>query len=162
MLRVRDDFAMTGERPPPVASVVAAGGRRVGAVAGDDGPIGGGEVEGGERAGCYPAERKVLEGGGGRATGSEAADERKHLDDDAGVVVEERFERAGDRDGAAEFFGEFAVKGGGGGFGGFDFAAGKFPKKSEVFVGRALGDENAAGAVFDDRAHDGDRRAVGG
>jgi hypothetical protein len=31
-----------------------------------------------------------------------------------------------------------------------------------VFVGRALGDENAAGAVFDDRAHDGDRRAVGG
>jgi hypothetical protein len=73
----------------------------IGAVAGDDGPVGGGEVEGGQLAEGDPAEREMLEGGGGRATGRKAADERKHLDDDAGVVVEERLERAGDRDGAA-------------------------------------------------------------
>ena len=142
--------------------MVAAGGGRVGAVAGDDGPIGGGEIEGGELAEGDPAEGEMLEGGWGGTAGGEAADERKHLDDDAGVVVEERLEWAGDRDGAAEFFGELAEQGGGGGFGGFDFAAGEFPEETEVFVGRALGDEDAAGAVFDDGAHNRDRRAVGG
>ena len=146
----------------PVTSVLAAGGGRVGAVAGDDGPVGGGEVEGREFAGRDPAEREVLKGGRGGTAGREVADEGKHFDNDAGVIVEERLERARDRDGAAEFFGEFAVKSGGGSFGGFDFAAGEFPKEAQVFVGGALSDEDAAGGVFDDRANDGDWGAVGG
>ena len=104
----------------------------------------------------------MLEGGRCRATGREVADEGKHLDDDAGVIVEKRLEGAGDRDGATEFFGEFAVEGGGGGFAGIDFAAGKFPEQAEVFVRGALSDENAAGGVFEHGADDGNRRAVGG
>jgi len=104
----------------------------------------------------------VLEGGRCRATGREVADEGKHLDDDPGVIVEKRLEGAGDRDGATEFFGEFAVESGGGGFAGIDFAAGKFPEQAEVFVRGALSDENAAGGVFEHGADDGNRRAVGG
>ncbi len=154
LLQLRIRFAAAGGGRAP--------GGRVGAVAGDDGPVGGGEVEGGEFAGRDPAEREVLEGGGRGAAGREAADEGKHFYNDARVIVEERFEGARDRDGAAEFFGELAVEGGGGGLAGLDFAAGEFPEQAEVFVGGALGDENAAGVVFEDGADYGDRRAVGG
>ena len=133
----------------------------VGAVAGDDGPIGGGEVEGDEFFGLHPADLDVFEGGGGGAVGSEVADERKHLDHDARVVVEEGLKGAGDDGGAAEFFGEFAEEGGGVGFAGLDLAAGKFPFETEVFVGGALGDEDAAGTVFEHGADDGDGRRSG-
>ena len=104
----------------------------------------------------------MLEGGRCGAAGREVADEGKHLDDDAGVIVEKRLEGAGDRDGATEFLGELADQSGGGGFAGFDFAAGKFPEQAEVFVRGALSDENAAGVVFEHGADDGNRRAVGG
>ena len=104
----------------------------------------------------------MLEGGRCGAAGREVADEGKHLDDDAGVIVEKRLEGAGDRDGTTEFLGELAVEGGGGGFAGFDFAAGKFPEQAEVFVRGALSDKDAAGGVFEHGADDGNRRAVGG
>lgn len=50
-------------------------------------------------------------------------------------------EEGADGDGEAELFGDFAGEGGGGGFAGFDFAAGEFPFAGEAAVRSALGDE---------------------
>ena len=104
----------------------------------------------------------MFESGGGRGAGNEAADERKHLDDDARVVMAKRLKGARDLDGAAEFLGELANERGGGRFARLDLAAGKFPFEAEVFVGGALSDEDAAGAVLEHGADDGDRRRRGG
>lgn len=95
------------------------------------------------------------------AVGREADDERNQLHRDGGVGVRVRRERAGNGDGDAEFFAEFAVEGGFMSFAGFDFAAGKFPFAAEVFVRGALGHEDAA-VAFDEGADDEEGRARSG
>lgn len=92
-----------------------------------------------------------------RRVGGEAADERKHLDHDGAVVVDEVGQGAGDGDGAAQFLVDLADEGGGGEFAGFDFAAGEFPLEREVFVRGALGDEDSAGGIFEDGTDNGNR-----
>ncbi len=118
--------------------------------------IGGREVECGKLVRLHPAEGEVFEGAGWRAVGSEAANKGKHFDDDGWVGVLKRREGADDRGVATEFLVEFAEEGVGGRLPGLDFAAGKFPFEGEVFVRGALGDEDAAGGVFDDGAGDGE------
>lgn len=133
-----------------------------GAVAGDDGEVGGGEVEGEEVFGADPADGDVFVGLRCGAAGGEAADKRKHLDDDAAVVVDEGQEGVADDDLATEFLAQLAGEGGFGRLTGFNLAAGKLPFQGEVFLGRALGDEDLAGPVFEDGADDGERGRLGG
>ena len=111
--------------------------------------------------GSDPAKLDVFERGGRGAAVRELADERKHLDHHARVIVVERLERARDDDGATEFLGKFTQQRGGGGFAWFDLAAGKLPFEPEVFIGGTLGDEDAAGVILDDGADDGNRNGGG-
>jgi len=103
----------------------------------------------------------VFERRGRGAARCELADERKHLDDHARVIVEERLECALDDHGAAEFLGEFAQQRAAGSFARLDFAAGKFPCEPEVFIGGPLGNQDAAGGVLNDGADDGNRSGGG-
>ncbi len=125
-----------------------------GDVAGDDGKVRGGEVEREEVGRPHPTEREVFMRVRGGAGGSEAADKREQFDPQVAVVVEDGREGADDGGVAAEFLAEFAAQGGFRGLAGFDFAAGEFPLEREVFVRRALGDEDGAGGVFDDGTGD--------
>jgi hypothetical protein len=84
--------------------------------------------------------------------GREHGDERVECDGALRVGVEARIEGGGDPDGAAEFFADFAMEGGGGVFAGLDFAAGEFPFQREVFAGGALGDEDVVIAFEEDAA----------
>ena len=125
-----------------------------GDVARDDGKVRGGEVEREEVGRPHPTEREVFMRVRGGAGGSEAADKREQFDPQVAVVVEDGREGADDGGVAAEFLAEFAAQGGFRGLAGFDFAAGEFPLEREVFVRRALGDEDGAGGVFDDGTGD--------
>ena len=118
--------------------------------------IGGGQVERGELVGEHPAECGMFQGSGRWARRGEAANEGKHFDGECGVVVPKRRKGADDFGLAAEFFVEFAEQRVGGRFTGLDLAAGKFPLEGEMFVGRSLGDEDAARGVLDDGAGDGE------
>lgn len=61
-----------------------------------------------------------------------------------------------DFDLAAEFFLEFAMEGGGGGFAGVDLSARELPESGEVFTGWAKCDEELGlGGIPDDGADDG-------
>ena len=120
----------------------------------DDGKVRGGEVEREEVGRPHPTEREVFMRVRGGAGGSEAADKREQFDPQVAVVVEDGREGADDGGVAAEFLAEFAAQGGFRGLAGFDFAAGEFPLEREVFVRRALGDEDGAGGVFDDGTGD--------
>lgn len=126
-----------------------------GAVAGDDGKVRGGEVEREEVGGPHPTEREVFMRVRGRAGGSEAADKREQFDPPVAVVVDDGGEGADDVGVAAEFLVEFAAQCGLRRLAGLELAAGEFPFEGEVFVRGALGDEDAAGGVFDDGTGDG-------
>lgn len=89
------------------------------------------------------------------AVGEQAHDEGDELHGDGGVGVRVRGERAKEFNGAAEFFAEFAVEGGFGGFAGFDLAAGEFPLSAEVLVRGTLRHEEVP-VAFDEGAGDGD------
>ena len=112
----------------------------------------------GKLRGLHPAECDVLVRVRGGTRRGEAADKRKHCNDDVAVVVREAREGAKNGDFATEFFAELAGESGFGGLAGLDLAAGKFPFEREVFVRRALRDEHAAGGVLDDGADDGNGR----
>ena len=94
---------------------------------GHDREVGGGEVEAREFGGLHPAEFGVFVRVGSGARGREAANERKHLDDDGAVVVREAREGAEDGDFATKLLAELADEGGFGGLAGLDLAAGEFP-----------------------------------
>jgi hypothetical protein len=126
-------------------------------VVGDDGEVGCGEVEGKEFGGGDPAEGGVFVGVRGGAVGGEADDERDEFDGHRRVGVGVRGQRAEEGDGDVEFFTEFAMERGFGGFAGLDFAAGKFPFSAEVFVRGALGHEHVA-VAFDEGADDAEGR----
>lgn len=128
----------------------------LGPVTGHGRKIRGGEVERGELLGEHPAKRGVFKRARCRARRSEAANEGKHFDDDGRVSVQKGRERTDDLRVASEFLVEFAEECVGGRLTGLDLAAGKFPLEGEVFVGRALGDEEAAGGVLDESAGDGE------
>ena len=98
----------------------------------------------------------MFQGSGRWARRGEAANEGKHFDGERGVVVPKRRKGADDFGLAAKFFVEFAEQRIGGRFTGLDLAAGKFPLEGEVFVGRSLGDEDAARGVLDNGAGDGE------
>jgi len=150
--------AASASKPAEVHSLAlaatAADGLRL--VTGQYRKIGGGQVERGELVGEHPAECGMFQGSGRWARRGEAANEGKHFDGERGVVVPKRRKGADDFGLAAKFFVEFAQQRVGGRFTGLDLAAGKFPLEGEVFVGRSLGDEDAARGVLDDGAGDGE------
>jgi hypothetical protein len=94
-------------------------------------------------------------------TGGELTEEREQLDGEIGIAVNDGREWTEVRDGDAELFAEFAGKGGLGRLAGLDFAAGKLPLESEVFVRRALRDEHLAGGIGEDGGDDGEGRLGG-
>ena len=118
-------------------------------------------VRGGEIVACHffgfnPRERDMLVGRRFGRLRRELADERQHLDNDGFVIVKKSWKRAANYDLAAELFLYFTHHCGGGRLAGFDFAAGKFPLKREVFVGRALRQQQAP-IPLDQGANDGNR-----
>lgn len=123
------------------------------------GPVRGGEIDRCQFGGENPAQRNVFVRMRQRtAVVEQPTDERNHGNDHGAIVVRKRWQRLHEGDGAAEFFLDFAGQGGGGILARLDLAAGEFPFEAEVFVGRPLGDQEAAGTVFDDGANDGNRR----
>ena len=81
--------------------------------------------------------------GRGRTLG-QRANERDHFDDDGFVVVPERWQGLRNDNVATQFLANFPNNGRGGLFAGFNLATGKFPLEWQVFVRRALREENAA------------------
>ena len=122
----------------------------------DDRDIGFGEVEGGQFDRGDPAKGDVFCRGEGLDWREQAGDVGNHFNVHRRVGEGAAREGVEELDAAAEFFLELAMEGGLGGFTGLKFAAGELPFESEVFVRRALGDEDAAGGVFDQGADDGD------
>lgn len=120
-------------------------GARSGTIAGDDGQIGGGEIERKQFGRRHPTQGDVLVGMRRGTRGCEVTDERKHFDPHIAVVVSEDGKGARDDCLAAELFAELAKEGGGRSFAGVDLAAGEFPFEAEVFVRGALGHEDQAG-----------------
>jgi len=153
-MRVAASASKPAEFHSLALAATAADGLRL--VTGQYRKIGGGQVERGELVGEHPAECGMFQGSGRWARRGEAANEGKHFDGERGVVVPKRRKGADDFGLAAKFFVEFAQQRVGGRFTGLDLAAGKFPLEGEVFVGRSLGDEDAARGVLDDGAGDGE------
>lgn len=83
-----------------------------GPIAGDDGQIGGGEIEGKQFGGPDPTQGDVLVRMRRGTRGCEAADERKHFDAHIAVVVGEHGKGARDEGVASELFAELAQEGG--------------------------------------------------
>ena len=83
---------------------------------------------------------------------TEDADKGNHFDDHGLVVVQKSGQRLEPGDLATELFLDFANNGGGGGFAGFNFSAGKLPFVGEMFMGWSLGDEQPA-IFFDEGAN---------
>ena len=77
-------------------------------VGSDDREVGRCEIEGGQLRGINPTQCDVFVGVRSGAVRSQAADKRKHLDQDGRIVVDKRGQRADDFDHAAEFLVEFA------------------------------------------------------
>ncbi len=100
-------------------------------------------------------------GMGRRAVGGEAADERKHLDHDATVVVKEARQGAEDYRVAPEFLPQFAHQGSFGCLARFDLAAGKLPLEAEMFMRGALGEQHAPGRILEDGADNRNRCGAG-
>ena len=113
----------------------------------DDGEVRCREVETGKFCRAHPTEFGVFVGDGFRAGAREAAEERRHCDEDGAVIVEERGKGVEVFDLAAEFLADFADEGVGGWFTGLEFAAGEFPFEAQVFVGGTPGDQHAAVAL---------------
>ena len=126
-----------------------------GAVGGQDGEVGGGEVEGGEFGVGHPPQCKVFARMRRRGIGGELGDPGMEFDGQVGIGVAAGRERRDEREGAAELFTNLAMQGGGRVFAGLYFSAGKFPLKGEVFAGRTLRDEDAIVIALEQHAADG-------
>ena len=114
--------------------------------------VGGGEVVGAEPGLGGPGEGGVLVGVGRGAVGGKTAEERQHVNDHGAVVEVVGRKRADDLDVAGELFADLAQERGGRLLVDLDLAAGEFPFQAEVFVRRALREQDATGGVGDDRA----------
>jgi len=128
---------------------------------GDEREIGGGEIVGGEIGRANPGDGDVFVRMGRGSAGGEPAEVGDHFDDDSAVVMREAGQRVEIGQFASEFFADFPKQGGAGVFGGFDLAAGEFPFKGKMLVGRPLGEEDAAGRVDDNGGDNGNRGGHG-
>lgn len=99
----------------------------------------------------------MLVGLGRRAARSGRTRKRNHLDHDCAVIVGEPGQGTRDDDLATEFFPDFTPERLLGRFARLDLAAWKFPFEPEMFVGGTLRKEDAAGAVDEDGADNGNR-----